>query len=508
MRASSASDGGIRIRGVSKAFAGTQALCDVSMEIAPREIHALVGSNGSGKSTLIKILAGVHKADEGELETPTGTYALRDFTPALARECGLHFVHQERSTFPDLTVAENLAIGRGFVTGPGFRVRGRAVRRRTREVLERFHVDADPDAPLHTLRPAAQTMVVIARALQDHEDAHSGILVLDEPTAALPKTEVQLLVAALRRYAASGQAIVFVSHRLDEVYELADRATVVRDGRRVADVDLADVGHDALVELIVGRPVEAYFPAHRPPGVSRPVFEAERLRGGTVSDASLTVREGEIVGITGLAGAGCSTLLRLIFGAQPRQGGATRLDGLPLEPAGPGAAMRAGIAYVPEDRAGHALFADQTVAENLGMATVGDYWRGGRLRRGAERADVRRDIERFGIRASSPRLPASYLSGGNQQKVMLARWLRRDPRLLLLDEPTQGVDVGARADLWATIRRAVERGAGALVASSDLEELAHMCDRVAILHDGRVTREVSDEQLSSDRLVELVHTTR
>jgi ribose transport system ATP-binding protein len=508
--ASPASGRAVRIRGVSKAFAGTQALCDVGMEISPGEIRALVGSNGSGKSTLIKILAGVHTADAGELETATGTYDLRSFSPATAWECRLHFVHQERATFAELSVADNLAMGCGFATGRFGRIRGRALRARTRDVLRRFDIEADPDAPFHTLRPAAQTMVAIARALQDQEeeDADRGILVLDEPTAALPRPEVEILVAALRRYAAAGQAIIFVSHRLEEVFELADRATVLRDGRHVADVDLAEVDHDALVELIVGRPVESYFPDHRTRGDGRPIVEARHLRGGTVRDASLSVHEGEIVGVTGLVGSGCSTLLRLLFGAEPLDGGTIHLGGDPVRLSSPAAAMRAGIAYVPEDRAGQALFPDQSVAENLSAATVTDYWRGGYLRRGAERADVKLAVERFAIRGGAPHLPASHLSGGNQQKLMLARWLRREPRLLLLDEPTQGVDVGARADLWSTIRRAVENGAGALVASSDTEELAHMCDRVAIVHEGRVTGQVEKEQLSSDRLVELVHTAR
>lgn len=500
------SPGVVRVRGVSKSFAGVPVLHGVGIDLAPGEVHAIIGGNGSGKSTLIKILAGVHGADAGTLEIAGQTVDLRHFTPARAKAAGLRFVHQQRNTFPDLTVAENLSIGRGFETGPLFNLRDRAIRGRIQAVLDRFEIGVAPEDELRTLRPAEQMLVSIARALQDQEGAHSGVLVLDEPTAALPPAEVERLLAALRRYAAAGQSIVFVSHRLDEVLAVADRVTALRDGRHVASLERSGLDQDRLIELIVGRAADEYYPDHRARSSPTPLLRVRRLAGGTVTDASFDLGEGEIVGLTGLTGAGCSTILRLLFGAQRRSGGEVELAGAPFRARTTRAAMRAGVALVPADRAGQAAFVDQSVAENIAIASLRRYWRAGWLRQRQLEADVARDVRRFRVRAASAALPISQLSGGNQQKAILARWLRREPRLILLDEPTQGVDVGAKAELWRLVRAAVDRGAGVLVASSDVAELAHMCDRVLIVRAGTVAYDVCEQPLTTERLVDLVHT--
>ena len=508
-RATSAEDGVdavLRVHHLSKTFGGTRALVDVDLDVAPGEIHALLGGNGSGKSTLIKILAGVHPGDRGGEIEVAGRRARADaWSPAQAFAAGLRFVHQNPAVFLDLSVAENIAIGHGFPTGLGARIHWRELHRRTRALLERFHVAATPETPLIALSPAARTMVAIARALQDRDETSGGILLLDEPTAALPAPEIDLLLDALRRYAAAGQTIVFVTHRIDEVQVIADRVTVLRDGRRAGALARAEITESRMVELIVGRPLEHLFP--EPEGTARAdvVLELRGVSGGLVRGVDLDVHRGEVVGIAGLVGSGSSETLRLVFGLVPRSSGSVLLGGAPLSDFDPAGAMAAGVAYVPADRAAEAIFVAMSVRENLSAAGVHRYWRGLRLRHAEEQRDAHASLRDFLIRAASESAPISTLSGGNQQKVILARWLRQRPRLLLLDEPTQGVDVGARAELWALVRRAAAEGTSVLVVSSDFDELARVCDRVAVMREGRVIAELSGRALDHNRLTELAY---
>ncbi|HSK50612.1 MAG TPA: sugar ABC transporter ATP-binding protein [Solirubrobacterales bacterium] len=489
----------LQVERVAKAFGPTQALDDVSFALREGSVHALLGGNGSGKSTLIKLIAGVETADAGELEIGGARYDLRTMTPALARGAGLHFVHQQRTTFPQLSVTENLAIGRGFDTGRGGRIEWRRARRRAAEVLERFRIDADPDQALEQLGPAKQTMVAIARALQDQADASSGVLLLDEPTASLPAPEVRLLLDALRGYADAGQSIVYVTHRLEEVFAVADEATLLRDGRVVATVEPRALDHEKLVELMMGRTVEQIERLRgRPEG--RSVLRARGIEAGPLAPLDLEVRAGEIVGLGGLTGSGRSTLLRALFGVVPLRGGDVSVDGEPRPISSPPRAMAAGFAYVPEDRQRDAAFPELSVGENLSLTVIPDYWHRGILNRRGERRDVLGLFDSFLIKAESAEAPLRSLSGGNQQKVVLARWLRRSPRVLLLDEPTQGVDVGARAEIYELVHRAVAEGAVALVASSDFEELARLCDRVIVLCKGAVTAELSGDELDAERI--------
>ena len=500
----------LRVEGLAKSYAGTPALDGVSFDVAGGHIHALLGSNGSGKSTLVKLLAGVVNADGGTVELGGVRREASALTPALARESGLRFVHQHSSTFPELSVAENLAAGHGFDTGAGGRIRWRALHARARDVLARFEIDAEPGQQLATLGPATQMMVAIARALQDQEGAQSGVLVLDEPTAALPAPQVELLLAALRRYAAAGQTIVYVTHRLEEVMRAADRATILRDGQVVGSPSISEVSHDGLVELIVGQATAhaARAPRATPIADVLPVLDVRGLSGGLVRDATFALQPGEIVGVAGLVGSGRSSLLRMLFGDLPRTAGTVELAGAAPRLDSPARAMRAGIAYVPEDRIGEASFMDLTVAENLAAANVGRYWRGARLRHRAERDDGRELVRSFGVKTASLDAPLASLSGGNQQKVILARWLQRQPRVILLDDPTQGVDVGARAEIYGLIRRAAQDGAGVLMVSSDFDELAEVCDRVLVLVGGRIVDEVRPEDVDGDRLHQLAYGTR
>jgi ribose transport system ATP-binding protein len=496
----------LRIDGVSKAYPGTQALRHVSIDVRRGEIHALLGANGSGKSTLVKVLAGVVRADAGTLQIRGLTHPTAGFSPSEAHRSGLRFVHQHSSTFPELTVAENLAAGRGFETGLAGRIRWRAVNARTKEVLRRFGIDAQPGQPLSSLGPATQMMVAIARALQDQEGDDAGILVLDEPTAALPAPQVSLLLAALRRYAAAGQTILYVSHRLDAVLDLVDRVTVLRDGRLVATEAASDVSHDSLIELIVGRALAAPTMRSEAAGVGGAAsMRVCGLRGGPVRDVSLSVRKGEIVGIAGLVGSGRSSLLRMLFGDLKPEAGTVEVEGHAVRIRSPGDAVRVGFAYVPEDRIQEAAFMQLTLAENLSAAMVRQYWRAGRLRHRAEREDSRELARAFGMPVGVESRPFAALSGGTQQKGVLARWIRKRPRVLLLDDPTQGVDVGARADIYALLRRAAEDGGSILIVSSDFDELPALCDRVLVLQGGRVVAEVSGPDLDGDHLHELAY---
>jgi ribose transport system ATP-binding protein len=489
---------------LSKTFPGTQALRSVSFAVHRGEVHALLGGNGSGKSTLVKVLAGIHRGDAGGTLQVAGVTVRSDhMSPARARELSLHFVHQHASVFPDLSVAENLAIGRGFETvGPAI-IRGKALRRHTQALLDRFAIEARPKQLLRTLRPSARTMVAIARALQDQEDAHGGVLVLDEPTAALPAAEVDRLLGALRRYAAAGQTILYISHRLDEVSNFADRATVLRDGRLAGTLERDELTHGRMVELITGRAIDRAFPEAPAVEAGEVVLSVRDLATGPLGGISFDLHRGEVLGIAGLLGSGRTELLRAVFGAQKVRHGTIELNGQPARFRSVGAAVKAGVAYVPEDRAEDAAFEDLSVTDNIAAARVSDYFRAGWLGQGAANRDARDSIARFGIRAESERQLMSTLSGGNQQKAVLARWLDRRPQVLLLDEPTQGVDVGARSDIYQLVNDAVAQGCAVIVVTSDFEELSHVAHRVLVLAGGRLVAEVRPPNLDPVRLTQL-----
>jgi ribose transport system ATP-binding protein len=498
----------LAVAGLSKAFGATRALDGVDLLARRGQIHALVGGNGSGKSTLIKVLAGVHRGEPGGT-IRVGEYevAADDTSPDLARRAGLRFVHQDPGVFGNLTVAENLAIGGapGFPTRAGT-VRWRALRRRAARLLERFEIDARPDDRLEDLRQVERTMIAIARALADEDDSGaSTVLVLDEPTASLPEHEVETVLTAIRRCASAGQSVVYVSHRLGEVLALADAITVLRDGRVVVTSEAAGMTTEALIEAIVGRPLDRVFADHHDAPEEETLLEVSGLAGGPLSEVSFTLRRGEVVGIAGLLGSGRTELLRMLFGAEGRRGGLVTMGGALLDPRSPAEAMQAGVAFVPEDRVADAAFSDLSVKANLSIARLDRYSRGLRLRKRDEKAEAERSIAAFSVRCPGPEAPLSELSGGNQQKVILARWLERAPKLLLLDEPTQGVDIGARAELYAAIRAATDRGMGAVLVSSDFEELAHAADRALVLRDGRISAEVPKRELSARRLTDLLY---
>jgi ribose transport system ATP-binding protein len=521
----------LSVRGLSKRYGSVVALADVSFDVAPASIHALVGANGSGKSTLIKVVAGVERAEPGGSISVSGLdLGVEHLSAPAIRRAGVRFVHQGSTVFPDLTVAENIGIGSRLATRPGGSIRWRRADQHAASLLDQLGLHVSPRALVGDLSPAVQTLVAVARAFADTDaDVEAGggasvrraptLMVLDEPTAALPTREVEILLAGLRRIVADGHAVVLVTHRLDEVARAADHATVLRDGRHVRTFPVAAVEPRAVVEMITGTIRDPAVAAERPR--SGPVLlDVSGLCVGGAHELSFTVHEGEVVGIAGLLGSGRSTVLEALFGARERVTGRVALDGTPLDLRSPARAMRAGVALVPEQRQ-RALFPGQSLAENLSIADLPRFlsgrrrgfqrsrrwgsWNVRRMDRAAERAAAAVDVRELGIVTRSTDASVATLSGGNQQKVVLARWMRRTPRLLLLDEPTLGVDVGARAEIHAMVRAYVTEGRAALCVSSDVEELCAISDRILVLQGGRLAHQLDAHEVTPDAVNQLVH---
>nr|WP_314841399.1 sugar ABC transporter ATP-binding protein [uncultured Microbacterium sp.] len=494
----------IDIRRLNKDFAGTRALNDVSLRVRRGTVHALLGGNGSGKSTTIKILAGVYAADSGDLEIFGKPYDLRALSPATARQAGLRFVHQDLGLFEDLSIEENFALDTGYPRlGPGIDWRG--LRHRVRRLLADYEIDVEPQTPIRALRPSDRTMVAIARALQEQDADQQLILVLDEPTARLAAQESELLLDRIRRRAMLGQTVIIVSHRLREVLAVSDDLTIYRDGRVVGELVDESPTEERLVEIMAGKSVAALHPTGEAAHAERPaVFSVTGLRGGPVRGVDFTIHRGEILGLAGLVGSGRSSVLKMIFGEHTPEAGSMTLDGAPFSPSHIGDAMAAGVALVPEDRVGEAAFMDQTISENLAVASLAEKQKRGFMSRAREHADADAVIDEFNVKAAGANALFSSMSGGNQQKVIMARWMKRQPQLLLLDEPTQGVDVMSRADLYAGIRRAAAAGCAIVVASSDLAEIHALCDRTLVLSRGRVSDEIVADRLDVDGLTRLV----
>lgn len=495
----------LSVRGLSKAFGSTQALDDFSFELRRGEVHALVGGNGSGKSTFIKILAGVETADQGELTTAFGTEPLADFRPERSQRVGLRFVHQNLGVIPALSLEDNLALGHGFPTDATGRIQWREWRRYVRETLATYGIDADPQDSASMLSMPQLAMLAVARVLQDLDHIDQAILVFDEPTASLPQREALELLTSIRRLADQGASVIFVTHRLEEVQLVADRVTALRDGIYCGTEDARSMSRAEIVALLLGRPVAELSERAASTFAGEPVLELKGASAGPIHDVDLTVRAGECVGVAGLLGSGRTELLELIYGVTPLASGELHVRGAAVTRPRPGVMMGHGVAMVPEDRPGSGVIAGFSVGENMTAGHLEQYVRTGWIRDRAMRSEVDRDLTRFTVKAASADVPIETLSGGNQQKVVIARWLREQPALLLLDEPTQGIDVGAREEIYSLIAQAQAQGTAVVVVSSEFEELTRLCDRIVILSGGALVDEVGHD-ITAHQLFERVLT--
>ncbi len=486
---------GLQFHDIRKSFGAVRALRGVSFSVAAGESHALMGENGAGKSTLLKILAGIVTPDTGEIRWEDRRLALSGPRDALAH--GIGMVYQELLMFPNLTVAGNIFAGRE-ITGRGGVLREREMRERTRDILARLHLDLSPDAPMEHLSAAHAQLVQVARALA----FECRVLVLDEPTTALTTAEADHLFRVVDDLRRRGATILYVSHRIPEVFRLCDRITVLRDGQYVATFDRAAVTSDDVVRAMVGRDLPPRV-AQTTPVDSPVVLEVRRLSAPPlVSDVSLRVRRGEIVGVFGLVGSGRSETLETIFGLRRAAGGEVLVDGRPLRGGSVIEATRAGIALVPEDRQRQALLFNLTLRHNLVLprAVAG---RTVVVRAPEERSFSRGLVETWRIRTPGVETTPDHLSGGNQQKVVLARWLAIAPRVFLLDEPTKGVDVGAKDEIHAIVRQKAADGAACVVVSSDLPEILAVAHRVVVMREGHVQGELSADEANEESVMQL-----
>ncbi|WP_375476328.1 sugar ABC transporter ATP-binding protein [uncultured Jatrophihabitans sp.] len=494
----------LSIRGVSKAFGPTQALWPLDLDIAPGEIHALLGENGSGKSTVIKCLSGYHRPETGEVFVAGQRLTLG--SSASSHALGCRFVHQDLGLIDAQTIVDNLHIGGAYTTVLGT-INGRAARRSAQADLARVELDVDPRRLVSTLTPAEQTSVAVARALRRQNGSEPRLLVLDEPTARLPQKEVAQLLDLVRLVARAGVAVIYVSHRIEEVLEVAHTATVLRDGHNVATCKVSELDRRSLVELLVGSALDEVDVASRAqPAADAPaVLTVENLTTPNLSSIDLEVRRGEVVGIAGITGSGREVILSTIFGGLPRPVGTVAVDGKALSPGRPDQSIAAGVAYLPPDRKVSGGLVGLSARENLMLANLRKHWRWPALSGRKERAESRAWFERLHVRpADDVERLLSAFSGGNQQKILFGKWMRTEPKVLLLDEPTQGVDIATKAELHEQILTAAEAGACVVVSSSDTEELIGICHRIMVMREGRIAGLLSGKEKT---VLNLSHTT-
>lgn len=485
----------VRLEHIAKAFSGVPALDDVSFELRGGEVHALLGENGAGKSTLMKILSGVYSRDAGRM-TVLGR-EVGELTPKGAKALGVAIIHQELNLCTHLTAAENIFLGREIVRHG--RLADREMNERAAEILGRLRIAIPPDTPVGDLPVSKQQMVEIARALS--EDAR--ILIMDEPTSALTDREIDDLFAIIRSLRDSGRGIVYISHRLDELRHIVDRVTVLRDGRRITTLNFADTTLPELIAHMVGREITEQFPRVRCPR-GRKLLEVRGLAAGrAVRGVSFDLHAGEIVGVAGLMGAGRTEMTRALFGADPRDGGEILLDGAPVTIEKPRDAIEAGIVLAPEDRKKDGLCTRLGVRENVALPNLDALSDSlGVVDRGRERRTTDDTVRSLRVRLSSPEQAAESLSGGNQQKVVIGKWLARDSRVVLFDEPTRGIDVAAKREIYTLMNDLKQRGIGVLFVSSEMPEILGVADRVLVMCAGRITGDFPVEEATQERILE------
>lgn len=492
----------LRVRDIAKSFPGVQALRGVSLYLAAGEVLAVVGENGAGKSTLMKILAGVQRPDDGEIRLDGKPVVLESVHDAEA--AGIVLIHQELSLAENLDVAGNLFLGREATWGGPLKLLDRRMYADARAILDRVGLEVSPRALVAELSVGQQQLVEIARALS----LESRVLIMDEPTSSLTQHETDRLYQVVRELKRNGVSVLYISHRLNEVRELADRVTVLRDGRNAGELQKVEISHESLVRLMVGRELKQFFqrsPHTGKPPAEQPLLRAKGLRivNQRSRPISFDLHAGEIVGIAGLVGAGRTELAEALFGVRPLAAGKVELEGRPLTIRSPQDAIGAGIYLVPEDRRHQGLVLSGSVGQNISLPSLRRLSRFRIVSRGREQSTGEEMKRQLNIRTPTLAQIVGLLSGGNQQKVVLGKWLCRQPRVLILDEPTRGVDVGAKSEIYAIMDRLAGEGVGILMISSDLEEILGMSDRVLVMHEGRLAGELPRGELSEERVMHL-----
>jgi ribose transport system ATP-binding protein len=486
----------LEMHDVSKSFLGVSVLREVSLSLDQGEVLGIVGENGAGKSTLMKILAGIHRPDQGTVQLGGRSFAPQN--PRAALEAGVIVVHQELSQFPDQTIAENIFAG-SLPRTPFGTIRRGALMRATKAVLDQVGLDLSPAARIRSLPLAQRQLVEIGRALS----RQARVIVMDEPTATLTSHEVRILFETIARLKATGVGIIFISHHLEEVFEICDRVTVMRDGRSVETRPVGQWTEESMVQTMVNRPIDSFFPKQDIP-LGAPVLEVQGLASRQrFANVSFAVRAGEIYGIAGLVGAGRTEVLKTIYGALPMTAGAIRIAGAAYHPHSPRRSLRSGVVLTPEDRKAEGLILPFPIKQNVALSTLNALARWGLLSSRAIQRLAKSSIERLRIRATSAGQEVRRLSGGNQQKVVLARAMSVAPKVFMLDEPTRGVDVGAKVEVYNLIGELAAKGAAVLIVSSDLLELLGVCDRIGVLRAGRMVGEVERADFSQDKIMSL-----
>jgi rhamnose transport system ATP-binding protein len=483
----------VRVQHISKSFGGVHALQDVHFEILAGEVHAILGENGAGKSTLIKILTGVHQPDAGEIfldGRPVHFGGTRD-----AQEQGIAAIYQEPSLFPDLDVAENIMVGRQPVRR--WSLDWKRMYREASDLLDRLGLAIDPKTKARNLSVAQQQIVEIARALS----INAKVLIMDEPTSSLTQREVDELFAIVRQLRDRGTAVVFISHRLEELFTLADRVTILRDGTYVDTRDIKGTTSEDLIRMMVGRTLGELFPKQAVEA-GEVILEVEGLGvEGAFADVSFQLRRGEILGMSGLIGAGRTNVARAIFGTEPATTGTIKLNGKAVTIKSPGEAMALGIGYVPEDRKEHGLVLGMSIADNITLPVLSRFAKMGWLNERKKLQTAKESSQKLEVRMADVEQKAGQLSGGNQQKVVLAKWLGTDPRVLILDEPTRGIDVGTKAAVHGLMSGLAAQGMAILMISSELPEILGMSDRILVMREGRLTGQFTRAEATQEKLM-------
>ena len=485
----------LELQKISKSFSGVEVLHEVPFSLIAGEVHALLGENGAGKSTLVKVMTGVHQADSGEIYLQGHRVHFSDARDS--RQAGIAAIYQELSLFPDLDVAENIFVGRQPTTAVG-RIDWRKLYTEAGELLTSLGVQIDLKKKARDLSIAQQQMVEIARAFS----INARVLIMDEPTSTLTLNEVDDLFRLVHRLRDDGTAIIFISHRLEELFEIADRVTVLRDGSYVATRPINEVNRDDLIRMMVGRTITDMFPKQEVQ-TGEVVLKVESLsRPGSYQEISFELHKGEILGMAGLVGAGRTDVARAIFGIEPPESGTIKIEGLTINIDSPQRAIELGLIYVPEDRQRHGLVLQMNIVENISLPTLGEYAKNGWLQAEAEQAVAYQSARRMEVRANNVWQKVRELSGGNQQKVVLAKWLQTKPRILILDEPTRGIDVGTKAAVHALMGQLAAQGIAILMISSELPEVLGMSDRILVMRDGNVTAIISRAEATQEKILQ------